>query len=100
MKRKRRAMGEDPLDSIVPMRRPDPEPSAEPKVRTTILLPPELIEAVRDAVVHLSGPPLFLTLTDLATGALRAELDRLAQQHNRGEPFPPRASSLRTRTLR
>lgn len=97
---RRRAMGSDPLDAIVP---PAPPRAADPvpaKRRTTILLPEDLVEQLRDAVVALSGPPLMLTLTDLATAALRRELERLQREHNDGAPFPRRASPLRNRTLR
>ena len=66
-----------------------------PKVRATLYLPHELLEEARNAVVHLSGPPLRLTLTALAERALRAELDRLKRQYNDGQEFPPRQEDLK-----
>lgn len=77
----------DPLDELLPGPPPPPAPA---KVRASFLLPPEVLDAVRDATAHLSGPPLRMTLTALAERALRAEVERLADEHNQGRPFPPR----------
>ena len=54
------------------------------------MLPGELVEQCRDAVVALSGPPVQLTLTRLVTDALRRELTRLRKTTHRGRPFPRR----------
>jgi len=77
----------DPLDELLPG---PPRQEAPAKVRASFQLPPEVLDAVRDATAHLSGPPLRMTLTALAERALRAEVARLAEEHNRGRPFPQR----------
>ena len=61
------------------------------KARVGFRLPADLIEAARDAVAHLAGTDDRTTLTALAERALRTELARLADAHNRGRPFPRRA---------
>jgi hypothetical protein len=82
----------DPLDDLMP----GPPPAQAPaKVRACFQLPREVLEAVRDAAAHLSGPPLRMTMTALAERALRVEVERLAGEHNRGRPFPPRPRSAR-----
>jgi hypothetical protein len=65
------------------------------KVRATLYLPQELLDEARNAVVHLAGPPERLTLTGLAERALRAELQRLKEQYNDGQEFPPRQEDLK-----
>jgi hypothetical protein len=107
---KRRAtIGSDPLDAVVPFQATqagghrsamlreasEPAPRRARKVRATFHVPEDLFEQVRDAVVHLSGPPARLTLAATAEGALRRELERLKEQYNDGEDFPPRESELR-----
>ncbi|MBI2477090.1 MAG: hypothetical protein HYV60_00040, partial [Planctomycetia bacterium] len=49
----------------------------------------------RNAVVHLAGNPVRLTLTKLAESALRNALQDLKDRHNGGEDFPPRAEDLK-----
>lgn len=78
---------------LPPTAAPSPEPPAvkgrhSPKVRATFHIPVDLLDQARDAVVHLSGPPLRLTLAALAERALRAELERLKQAHTAGLDFP------------
>lgn len=68
---------------------------AAAKVRATFHLSEELFEAVRDAVVSLSGPPHRLTLASFAETALRRELERLTKAENKGRPFPKRESELK-----
>lgn len=102
---KRKAMSLDPLDQIIPNAPklsvapiPEQEPMLalkERKVRATFHIPEALFEEARDAAVHLSGPPLRLTLADLATRGLRAELERLKREHNEGKAFPRRQSDLK-----
>lgn len=114
---KRRAMGENPLDMLVPAKgnvraamqvsrrklapagtTPRPEKRVRPRVtkeRLTVHVPAELADACKDAVVALSGPPLRLTLAHLAEAALRRELDRLQREHTKGKPFPKRAAELK-----
>ena len=65
------------------------------KVRATFHVSAELLEELRDVVVALSGPPDRLTLSDLAEGALRREVHRLKQVHQRGERFAKREHQLR-----
>lgn len=65
------------------------------KVRATFHLPAELLEECRDAVVHLSGPPVRLTLAALAQQALVRELARLRRKYEAGKRFPKRQSELR-----
>lgn len=73
----------NPLDDL------QPEPPA-PKARVSLRLEAELLEAVRDASAYLSQDDERVTLGGLAEEALRAELHRLAAEHNSGRPFPPR----------
>ena len=66
------------------------------KVRATFHLPGQLFEEARDAVVHLSGPPLRLTLAGLAENALRRELARIRRAYNDGKEFPRRRTAVRS----
>lgn len=59
----------------------EPRPGLE--AETSLLLPTVRAEAARDAVVARSP-------TGLVESALARELERLAAEHNGGEPFPPR----------
>ena len=65
------------------------------KARVTIQISAELLDELRDVVVSLSGPPDRLTLTELAEGALRREVDRLKRVHRGGKNFTKRAQELR-----
>ena len=69
-------------------------PARRPR-KITVDIDDQLLEAVRDAVVHLSGPPHRLTLRSLVEQALRHELERLSEDELHGEPFPPRTQELR-----
>ncbi len=73
----------NPLDDLKP--RPP-----EPKARVSLRVPADLLEAARDATAFLSERESRVTLGDLAEDALRAELQRLAVEHNAGRPFPVR----------
>lgn len=66
-----------------------------PKIRATLYLPEDLLDEARNAVVHLAGSPVRLTLTKLAESALRNELQELKDRHNAGEDFPPRSEELK-----
>lgn len=99
-KKGRRALGDDPLDSLLggppaaaPRRQPkQEEPARAAKVRTSpFQLDAELYEEVRDAVVHLSGPPEQLTLNRFAEDALRLHLERMRVEHTKGKRFPKRS---------
>jgi hypothetical protein len=78
----------NPLDDL------QPEPPA-PKARVSLRMEAELLEAVRDATAYLSQDQERITLGELAEEALRAELHRLAAEHNSGRPFPPRPPKRR-----
>lgn len=65
------------------------------KVRATLYLPADLLDEARNAVVHLAGNPLRLTLTKLAEQALRAQLQLLKDRYNDGEDFPQRSDELK-----
>ena len=64
------------------------------KVRASFYLSAEILDELRNVVVALSGPPDRLTLSDLAEGALRRELERLKRVHRRGNDFPKRMQQL------
>lgn len=106
------AIGEDPFEAMLttkPAARPGrrrktpagttpktgAKPASPPKVRATFHLSKDLLEEARDTVVALSGPPVRLTLAELAETALRREVARLKKKHNGGEAFPPRGGDLR-----
>lgn len=59
--------------------------------RATFYLPSDLLEQLRNAVVALRGAPQRFTMAGVVESALRAELARLADEHNGGEAFPMRA---------
>lgn len=66
-----------------------PVTKREPRKRqATFNLPVELIDDLRDAAVHFSGPPHSMTLASIAEEALRRELGRLQRSLNRGKPIP------------
>ncbi|HEX8861229.1 MAG TPA: hypothetical protein VGC06_19470 [Actinomycetes bacterium] len=79
----------NPLDDL------QPEPPAA-KARVSLRVEAELLEAVRDATAYLSQDQERVTLGELAEEALRAELHRLAAEHNSGRPFPPRPPKRRS----
>ncbi len=114
--KRRRTIGDDPLDSLIPDSRSrvkattkasrrglapagtterKPKPKKTPsKVRYTVHLPTELIEEARNAVVALYGTG-NLTLATLTEDALRRELARLKKKHNGGRDFPQRTAEPR-----
>lgn len=67
-----------------------------PKRKASFLIPEELYQEARDAVAFLGGPPLYLTLAQLAEDALQAKLEELKKQHNRGKPFPKFTGRVKT----
>ncbi len=66
-----------------------------PKVRATLYLPEDLLDEARNAVVHLAGNPVRLTLTKLAESAFRSQLQELKDRYNAGEEFPSRSEDLK-----
>lgn len=112
--KRRQTIGNDPLEAYVPAKRDTRKPeretehtaqeakpavSARPrsgaKVRATFHVSAELLEEARNAVVYLAGPPMRLTLADLAETALKKELERLRKAHNSGKAFPARNGELK-----
>lgn len=98
MAKKKAALGESYLDSVIPSKAAaavESAPARPRRIRATFQIETELLEEARDAVVLLSGPPERLTLADLVENALRRELDRLRKKHTDGEPFPKRGAPVR-----
>jgi hypothetical protein len=93
--RKRRTIGQSPLDAVVPNLTATLDREAAvldrgpAKQRLTIHLPVELIERVKNAVYWTPG----LTLAGLAEEALRTAVDEL--EAGRGEAYARRASELK-----
>ena len=67
-----------------------------PKRKASFLIPEELYQEARDAVAFLGGPPLYLTLAQLAEDALHDKLAELKKQHNKGKPFPKFVGRVKT----
>lgn len=65
------------------------------KKRETFLVPEELADAMRNAIVHLSGPPLYYTLAEFGEHAIRSYIAQLEREHNAGQPFPRRPRAVR-----
>lgn len=89
---KRRTIGTNPLDVVIPVRQFVEKGTTQKKIikeRLTVHLPVELIERVKNAVYWTPG----LTLAGLAEEALTTAVERLERE--RGEPFPPRKSELK-----
>ena len=106
MSRRRKTIGNSPLDTVVP--RGDLEPdtpilsaaterkraqeessSRVRKERLTVHVPVELIDRVKNVVYWTPG----LTLARLAEEALTREVEK--REKERGEPFPHRAEELK-----
>ena len=64
------------------------------KKRETFLIPDDLADAMRNAIVHLSGPPLYYTLAEFGEHAIRNYIAELERDHNAGQPFPPRPRAV------
>jgi len=106
---KRRTIGENPLDALVPpptptetrrektsprkaSRKPTERPQAvsrTTKERLTVHLPTDVVNRAKDAVYWSPG----LTLAGLAEEAFVDALTRLEKKH--GGPFPPRKGELK-----
>lgn len=93
MARKASTIGSNPLDQVVPLRRPDPapepEPAAAPRERVTVALPAELMGRARNAVYWTPGA----TLAGLVEDAVADALERVEQEN--GGAFRPRSSNLK-----
>jgi hypothetical protein len=90
---KRRTIGENPLDSVVPRASAAAAAAAvddkQEKRRMTFHLPITVTERVKNTVYWTPG----LTLADLAAQALADAVDRIEKK--RGEAFPRRKSELK-----
>src|SRR5918912_3973516 len=106
MGRRRKTIGNSPLDTVVPRREPESAvpisntathkqrarvegPSRVTNERLTVHVPVELIDRVKNIVYWTPG----LTLARLAEEALTKEVEKREQE--RGEPFPHRTEELR-----
>lgn len=98
---KRKTIGDNPLDSLVPpveaaakascgLGQSAPPPRVEKKARITVHLPVEVIQRVKAAVYWTPG----LTLAALAEEAFTKAVDRLEKE--RGKPFEIRTGPLKT----
>lgn len=65
------------------------------KVRVAFHLPVTLADQARNCVYHLSGPPLRLTMAELAERAIATEIERLQNEFNQGQSFPHRSHDLK-----
>lgn len=86
-----------PESWTAPVVGPDIEEERVPagKKRETFLIPTDLADEMRDAVVHLAGPPLYLTLAAFGEHAVRRFLEQLKQEQNGGAAFPKRPRPVR-----
>jgi hypothetical protein len=92
---KRKTIGENPLDAVIPAgaqtRQPtSPDPGATAKKeRLMVYVRPDLVERLKDAVFWSPG----LTMSALVEDAIEKTLEAL--EADRGEPFPPRTGTLK-----
>jgi hypothetical protein len=108
---RRKAMGLNPLDAVIPPVQPVREHNEPPgpearlaqaerphstrlKTRLTVQLPAPLVEEVRDAVMFLHTCGVHTTLASLVMKALEGEMAAIRELHNHGEPLPTRGAAL------
>lgn len=78
----------------------DPKPpkgksaKRQKKQKVTYLIPPDLVDALRNAALFCGGHPAYLNLSRIVENGLRAELRKLEKKYNGGEPFPQRPHDL------
>lgn len=108
--RSRRALGDDPLDAVIPdsgendreqanaqgsrptsTRSSRSSPERTQKTRATFHLPIDLLEEARDVVYWVPS----LTMANLTEEALRREIQRIKDVRNNGENFPSRQGDLK-----
>ncbi len=82
-------VGSPPAEAPAPAPPETPAPKAERSIRFGAYIKASVAEDVRDAVVALGGD---WTIAALMEGALVREVQRLAEEHRGGEPFPKRSS--------
>lgn len=106
----RRALGDDPLDAVIPgggaqsapqqnakvtgpssNRYVRSDPGRAQKTRATFHLPVDLLEEARDVVYWVPG----LTMANLTEEALRREIQRIKDVRNNGENFPIREGDIK-----
>ncbi len=97
---RKRTIGTNPLEAVVPLRRDEPLPAEQEAVttpaprprkeRVTFQLPVDLIERARDAVYWTPGA----TMAALMEAALTDHLAKLEKRH--GQPFERRSGALKT----
>lgn len=58
------------------------------KRQVTFNLPVDVIQKMRAAAIHFSGPPHRLTLAAIAEDGIRRELQRITKIFNNGKPIP------------
>lgn len=78
----------------------EPESHEEPapveaNQRYSLTLPLSVLDAFKNAVIALSGPPLFLSVSDAGTQAIQQFTARLEKEYNEGKPFPKRVREPR-----
>ena len=73
----------------------EPQHERAQSVRGTFQMRKDLLQAARNAVVALSGPPHRMTLAALVESALAKEIERLEKEYNQGTPFPEATAPLR-----
>jgi hypothetical protein len=104
---KKRTIGADPLDAVVPeeaatkasrrglavagTRKPKEKKPAPRKERLTVHVPVDLVDRVKNAVFWTPG----LTLAGLAEDALAAAVVKLEKAENKGKPFKARNGELK-----
>jgi hypothetical protein len=64
------------------------KPKSAAKMQATFNLPENLVDDMRAAALHFSGPPHWLSLASIAESAIRAELDRIVRELNKGKAIP------------
>lgn len=69
---------------------------AQRAARITVQVDDNLAEQVRNAVMWLHKVDVHTTISAIAEAGLRAELQRLADAHNHGQPFPSRTGDVPT----
>ena len=94
MKEKKRTIGTNPLDSLIPSSnqtstKQPTKPDKVEKQRLTVHIPVDLIDRVKNTVYWTPG----LTLARLAEIAFEHAVDEMEKE--RGEPFPEREQELK-----
>jgi hypothetical protein len=71
-------------------------PTEDAKIARTFLMPRTLVKTAETAVLRTGGlPGGYRSMTALVNGALARELERLANEFNDSEPYPPNGAEFR-----